>query len=98
MAEVGGWGNYFGWPLMGGSGPADLEPLPSGPPVEKHTVVDNRGWRLRFATIERLPSEITCLSHSHDYDGVFRISERYSSRPGAGHIAEGHIITRNDGR
>jgi hypothetical protein len=43
-------------------------------------------------------SHNTCLSHSRDYDGVFPISERYSSSPRAGHIAEGHIITRNDGR
>ena len=27
--------------------------------VGKHTIVANRGWRLRFATIERLPSENT---------------------------------------
>jgi hypothetical protein len=30
-------------------------------PVENHTMVANQGWRRRFATIVRLPSEITCL-------------------------------------
>lgn len=42
----------------------------------KYTINASRGWRRRFATVGRLPSEITSLSHNDIYDRVFHTSDR----------------------